>query len=755
MIPLSLYSVSKPTETGSQASQGSVLGQGKQYYLSPNGTANSFCDISQPCDKLETALAIPGLGAQQGDLIILLDGVYSGQQQIINKHFANPVTIQAETPYKARMQNNGVVLTLRNAFNVHIKDLEMRQVEPVPVCETSGDSAYIIQLSDSSDPNGPFGAKRGPDNVYYDAAGKLYSNGTDYSGEIVFENNIIHDSFCEDHIKLQNGGNITIVGNMFYNQATRNNAAGNTTNSGTPEEFIDANSVFNVQISKNIFFNQFANPAEPGAFIVVKDSGMGVPNGNTRFGLTNLAGEVVSPYPNNNTFAENPSNSNPGTRLNTCNPAGSNCDTVIGSNNIKIDKNIFLNFSNTSKEFPWLQFGAEDTLMYVLNHGIVENNLFIGNSNSITRALFELEGVRGFTFRNNTITGSLPTKHYGYRIKTQDFERRYPNTELKLANNIWSDPTGTMGSEDNIAPLFARAESTTITGQRQLRSNLYWNGGLPIPLTTNFLAQYIEDTSPLLADAGLPNPANLVTPVWNGSNFRSVTGNTNAHATIQSVFTSLVQNFGTPNAVVADAADTSLASTSDILGSPRGLKPDIGALEVRPDPTPSPTPTPVASPSPASVPSSPPQSGQLKFNFQPVDTDIPGGFIADIGQRFGNRNGERYGWSYDIQSATRKRSSGESQLRNTLIHMQLDGNYRWEVAIPNGTYQVEIMAGDPDFTNSLNSLRIESVELTDDGEDNFDFYTQTVDVTDGRLTIRTAPSARNAKLNYIIITPQN
>ena len=86
--------------------------------------------------------------------------------------------------------------------------------------------------------------------------------------------------------------------------------------------------------------------------------------------------------------------------------------------------------------------------------------------------------------------------------------------------------------------------------------------------------------------------------------------------------------------------------------------------------------------------------------------------------------------------------------------MQLDGNYRWDVEVPNGTYEVEVMAGDADFTDSLNSLRIESTIIEDDSRDNFDYYTKTVQVTDGRLTIRTAPSAENAKLNYITITPE-
>ncbi len=764
MLPLTLRSVSKPTQTSSEASQG-VHVPGRIFYLSPTGTANTTCDVSQPCGDIATVLQLPSLGEQAGDTVILRDGVYVGQQRVVNKHFAYPVQIQAEHPYKAVLQNNGVVLNLRNAYNLVFQGLELKQVEPIPTCNTTNESAYIIQLSDSSDPNGPFGAKRGPDSVYYDANGKLYPNGTDFTGEITFENNIIHDSFCEDHIKLQNGGNINIVGNMFYNQATRNNAAGTVANTGTPDEFIDVNSVFNVRISQNLFFNDFAHPAETGAFIVVKDSGMGVPDGNTRFGLTDQTGQVVAPYPNGNTFAVNPDPNSPGTRLNTCNPAGSNCDTVIGSNSIQIDRNIFFNFKNTSTQYPWLQFGAEDTLMYVLNHGIVENNLFIGNSSAITRAVFELEGVRNFQFRNNTITGSLPSKHYGYRLKSQDFAYRFPNTAVTIANNIWADQTGTMGTEDSTVPFFARAETTTVTPQRLLANNLYWNNGQPIPNTLNFVAQYTEDVAPVLLDPGLPNPAQLQTPLWDGATFRAVVAGQAPATNIAAVFENLVRNFGTPTVGVTDKANQTYASPVDIRGAQRGPSPDIGAVELSPFAPPSPTPmaSPIPSPSiiptprstPLSsptVPTSTPTSFQeLKVNFQPADAAIPTGYIADTGERFGERNGLQYGWSYDIHTATRKRNSAESQLRDTLIHMQLNGNYRWDVVVPNGQYEVTIMAGDPSFTDSLNSLRVESTVLEDDSRDNFDYYTTTVSVTDGRLTIRTASTAQNAKLNYVVI----
>lgn len=757
-LPLAFRSASQPTRTTSQADDGQVAGLGQnEYYIAPSGTPNAFCTLSQPCDRIETVISLPSIGTAPNDTIIFKDGVYRGLQKIVGKHFDHPVTIKAEHPYKAVLENNGNVIKIENAYNVRITDFEMRHVAPITECSTQTNSAYIIQISDGSNPGGPFGAKRGADNGYYDSESKFHPNGTDYTGAITIQNNIIHDSFCEDLIKLQNGGDITIAGNMFYNQATRNNVAGGTSNGGTPEEAIDINSVFNVRIVRNIFFNNFSTPAETGSFIVVKDSSLGVPHGAARTGLVGSGGQVVVPYPNNNTFIDNTNNAINPDREHTCDPAGTRCDTNTGSNNVTLEKNIFMNFSNTSKEMPWLQFGAEDTLMYVLNHGLVENNLFLGNSGSIARALFELEGVNYFTFRNNTITGNLPSKYFGYRLKTQGSSAQFPNSNVSIQNNVWSDPTGTMGAEDGPTN-FARAESNTITvTSLSLTKNAFWNSGNPIPITPSYLAQHTTDPFAVLSNPLLPNPDSVRSPVWNGGSFLSAANGVPNYPTITEALDDIAARYGTPQpgSSLIDSAATASSPATDILERERGSNPDIGAVESNPYHPPSPSPTPT--PTPPSVPNPSPNPGgfqTLRFNFQPENSTIPSGFIADYGNKYGPRNNTQYGWSANIKNAVRKRSSGESQLRDTLIHMQLEGTYRWEVQVPNGTYTVNVMAGDPNFTDQWNSLKIENVVLEDDTFDNFDYYTATVTVNDGRLTISPASSAKNAKLNYIIVSKQ-
>jgi len=70
--------------------------------------------------------------------------------------------------------------------------------------------------------------------------------------------------------------------------------------------------------------------------------------------------------------------------------------------------------------------------------------------------------------------------------------------------------------------------------------------------------------------------------------------------------------------------------------------------------------------------------------------------------------------------------------------------------VPNGTYDVRVVCGDPSYIDSINSLVIEGIVAPDvDGQDNFDEHTVRVTVTDGKLNIAPAAGATNAKLCFI------
>jgi len=143
----------------------------------------------------------------------------------------------------------------------------------------------------------------------------------------------------------------------------------------------------------------------------------------------------------------------------------------------------------------------------------------------------------------------------------------------------------------------------------------------------------------------------------------------------------------------------------------------------------------------------------VNINFQPSGSDIPAGYLPDYGYAYGDRgNGYTYGWEY-ANYETRDRGSHPDQRYDTLNHLQKTTDEVWEIELPNGEYNLFVVCGDPTATNQTNSFDFEGVIRNDpDGEDNFDEYALGVTVTDGRLTVRPAPGASNAKICFIDIT---
>ena len=91
-----------------------------------------------------------------------------------------------------------------------------------------------------------------------------------------------------------------------------------------------------------------------------------------------------------------------------------------------------------------------------------------------------------------------------------------------------------------------------------------------------------------------------------------------------------------------------------------------------------------------------PQGFSAKINFQPASAAVPAGYLADSGAVYGDRgNGYTYGWDADCSAHTRDRDASNSpdQRYDTLVHMQLYGTFTWEIAVPNGTYTVRVVAG--------------------------------------------------------------
>jgi hypothetical protein len=164
----------------------------------------------------------------------------------------------------------------------------------------------------------------------------------------------------------------------------------------------------------------------------------------------------------------------------------------------------------------------------------------------------------------------------------------------------------------------------------------------------------------------------------------------------------------------------------------------------------------------APAPPPPPAPTSIRVNFQPSSALVPAGYLTDGGLTYGDRgNGQRYGWNADNTPQMRDRDSARSpdQRYDTLAYMQKPANpdASWEMAVPNGTYLVHVVAGDAEYFESTYRILVEGV-LTVNGTSNsasrwFD-GTSTVTVADGRLTIRNAPGAIGNKICFVDITPQ-
>jgi hypothetical protein len=333
--------------------------------------------------------------------------------------------------------------------------------------------------------------------------------------QILFHNNIIHDSYRNDIIKINSGAHhIRLVENIFYNQPRRG------------DEHLDINTVHNVSVEDNIFFNDYAASHRPVVnathpFVLIKNSG--------------------------------------------ARPT---------SRNFLVRGNIFLNWQGLADQ-PYLLLGEDGQPFFEAENVIIENNLFLGNSANPMTAAFAVKGARNVRFRANTVHGDLPlgANVWGFAMRLTREGANPRNERIAFTNNIWSDPTGTMTHFSA-----GRPENTV---DASLRNNLYWNGGRPIPVDAERVLNVGDDARAIVEDPGLPADLRpVIRPVWDPAARRFADGST----TISEVRSKLVETFGTPpkGSPVIDAGDPSDSPRDDILHRPRGAKPDIGAVEVSP-----------------------------------------------------------------------------------------------------------------------------------------------------------------------------
>jgi glucose/arabinose dehydrogenase len=147
------------------------------------------------------------------------------------------------------------------------------------------------------------------------------------------------------------------------------------------------------------------------------------------------------------------------------------------------------------------------------------------------------------------------------------------------------------------------------------------------------------------------------------------------------------------------------------------------------------------------------------INFTSSTGDAVAGYVKDVGLAYGAHGGLTFGWNQDNTANARDRNSSRSpdELHDSLNHLQKPNNPNalWEIAVPNGTYQVHVLAGDPTNTNSTYVLNAEGVQVvkgTPTSSKHWFEGTVTVTVSDGRLTISNGTGAKNNKIDAIDIT---
>lgn len=142
------------------------------------------------------------------------------------------------------------------------------------------------------------------------------------------------------------------------------------------------------------------------------------------------------------------------------------------------------------------------------------------------------------------------------------------------------------------------------------------------------------------------------------------------------------------------------------------------------------------------------------INFQPVGGTPPVGYFPDTGDTYGSRgNGLTFGWNASHTDSMRDRRDDPDRRLATLCQLRSGGV--WEIAVPNGTYQVTVGIGDGSYP-SVHTINVEGVvnywTAQSLAAGQFVNQTRAVTVSDGKLTLDQGSAAHEAtRLDYVLI----
>jgi len=156
-----------------------------------------------------------------------------------------------------------------------------------------------------------------------------------------------------------------------------------------------------------------------------------------------------------------------------------------------------------------------------------------------------------------------------------------------------------------------------------------------------------------------------------------------------------------------------------------------------------------------SDPSPPKPNLPILVNFQPTASQVPTNFQKDDGSVFTSTRG--YGWNH-LLNGTEQNSTADQTL-DTFVSASNQRPGTWNFSIPNGTYYLTMVIGDPSKAQGPHWVSVEGLQLakqvkTAKGE-YLTIVDYSVEVKDSTLSLTLGNSGQGeTTLNYLVINEQ-